>query len=84
MIFLHLCVKPSKLHMSGALAGPPISGIIKQNNSTFQIVGIYAGKQINLAILQALKKLCNRDDYARIRCCNACKQILRNQANCDW
>lgn len=84
MIFLRLCVETSKMRMSGALAGPPISGIIKQNNSTFQTVAIYAGKQINLAILWALKKLCNRDDYTRIRCCNACKQILCNQANCDW
>lgn len=43
--FLRLCVKPSKTRIPGALAGPPISGIIKQNNTTFQEVAVYAGKQ---------------------------------------
>lgn len=34
------------MRISGALAGPPISGIIKQNNSTFQDVAMYAGTQL--------------------------------------
>lgn len=43
--FVRLNVKLSKTLISGALAGPPISGVIKQNNSTSQGVALYAGEQ---------------------------------------
>ncbi|EJD00224.1 MFS general substrate transporter, partial [Fomitiporia mediterranea MF3/22] len=48
----------------GALAGPPISGAIKQKHSTFKEVGIYSGTMVAISIVlmllskfYALKKL---------------------------
>ena len=40
--------------LKGALAGPPISGAIKQNNTTFHEVAIYAGMVKNQVPAESL------------------------------
>lgn len=42
--FFFLKKMPRSDDSIGALAGPPISGIIKEKHSTFHEVGIYAGE----------------------------------------